>query len=79
MIPAVYNPARREMRVEIRHPVREATLGWMALLIVCFALLVESFRPWQHRNFNPTRPEVLEIFSIAVSGRPDTGEVRLTL
>src|SRR5213593_4134384 len=71
------NPAGRGMGVEIRHAVPEATLRWMAFLQVSLALLVERFRPRQHGNINSTRAEVLEI--LAVSGPPDSGQIRLAI
>src|SRR6266571_3073312 len=71
------NPAGRGMRVEIRHAVPEATLGWMAFLQVSLALLVKRFRPRQHGNLNSSRTEVLEIS--AVSGPPDSGQIRLAI
>src|ERR1035438_6021481 len=67
------------MRVEIRHAVREAALGWMASLEVILARLIERFRPWRHGDFNSTRTEVLEVFAVAVSGNPYSGQIRLAV
>src|SRR5438105_5297997 len=69
--------ARRANRIEIRDAVPETTLRWMAFLQVSLALLVERFRPWQHRNLNSTRAEVLEIFAIGYC--PDSRQIRLAI
>src|SRR2546428_3226955 len=71
------NPAGRLVRVEIRHAVPQAMLGWMAFLQVFLALLIQRFRPRQHGDLDSTRAEVLEI--PGVSGLPDSGQIRLAI
>src|SRR5438046_6474637 len=66
------------MRIEIRYPVTEASLGGMALLQVSFAFLIELFRPRQHGNLDSSRAEVLKESGVAPRG-PYAGKIRLSV
>src|SRR5262249_61980976 len=72
------NPSGRLMRIQIHDPVPKTTLGRMALLQVSLSLLVERFRPGQHRYFDSIGTEILEILA-AGGGCPDSREIRLAI